>query len=250
MAPAIGFGDDETQGVSNQVLEDIFQDIQSQKDKYEDLKLFTRFALKMGPNGFYEIKYSYEDPLDQRRKDKLEFWVSILPLDEKKEISDDFNVFERKLRLLNLKIIGSQNVSRKKNQIDIEKIIDRHVAKLLEYEAKYLPVSFRLAADKDTFKVGEIIEFYVILENKTAANLKVNELNSRSLIFQYGTQKWGADENAATTKGTTLLRPYKTLKQKFNIKGFSNPGNIELTAKYLVYFEGILPTATLDLKIQ
>ncbi|MBP9855000.1 MAG: hypothetical protein KBD53_09045 [Candidatus Omnitrophica bacterium] len=236
--------------ICNHIVKNIYDGIEKLKPQYHDLELFTLIALKRNQWGFDYIKYQYIDMVGSTQVDQLEFRVEFLPIDVEQDSPSEGIHFEYDFPLLKIKLIVYQSHSDKENQIDIMPFVKEFARPLLDYQSKQLPVTFRFYADKDVYQVDEPITLNVEFENLTKSNLKVKELSSDSIAFTYDKILWGLDLNHSDSVPINkILRPKRSIRKKFRIKGLSTPQDLAIHATYFVNFKGIRPTETLNLKI-
>ncbi len=236
--------------ICNKIIENVHSEIQNQKDEFEDLKLYTDLALKTNQWGFRYIKYQFIDTFRSREKDKLDFLIEFVPIDADKEYTFEGDHFEYDFPLLKIKLIAYQNRSNKSKQVKVLPFVKEHARPIHDYQSQFLPVKFSLSTEKESYQVGQTITLIVEMENLTSTNLKLRDLSSKSVAFTFDRGVWENDLGLADPKtGNEILRPHRTLKRKFRLRGVDKPQTLAVHAVYLMPFKNARPTHTRYIKI-
>lgn len=239
-----------TKQLCNQIIKQIYTDIERQKPNFPDLELYNLIALKENEWGYKYIHYRYIDVQGSRKLDELKFRVEFTPIDAEEDYNFDGTHFEYPFPVLKIKLIFYQNDSAKRNQIDVIPYVKRHSRKLLDYQSRYMPIRLQLYPEKEVYRVGEEVTLVAELDNHSGANIKIKDLSSKSLAMTDDPAKWGFDLGRRPRKaGTEVLRPNGNLKRKFRIGSFNRPQEIDIHAIYLMNFRGAEPTVTTKFKI-
>ena len=149
--------DQPTIEICNQVIINIFNDIDSKKGEYQDLINFDRSALSKNKYGIYSLYYHYEDNDDMRYVAPYEFGVAILGMEEQYEYEDRQGIIYLAFPLLDIKIAAFQTKTLRTGQYDIKKAIQKYGAALWELQQDFIPLELSLKAAKDTFLSNEPI---------------------------------------------------------------------------------------------
>lgn len=239
-----------TRTLCNQIVKQVYKDIERQKPNFPDLELYNLIALKENDWGYNYIKYHYVDIEGSRKKDELKFLVEFTPIDEEPTYDYDGTHLEYPFPLLDIKLVVYQNDSAKQQQVEVLPFVKRHARKLLDYQTQYMPIRFRMYPEQDSYRVGEEVTLVAELDNLSGANLKLKDLSSRSVAMTDDPSKWGFDLGRRPRKaGTEMLRPNGNLKRKFRIGSFSKPQTKYIHAIYLMEFRGAEPTVTTQINI-
>lgn len=239
-----------TRTLCNQIIKQVYKEIEQQKSKFPDLELYNLIALKENDWGYSYIKYHYVDIQGSRKKDELKFLIEFLPIDAEQSYEYDGTHLEYSFPLLNIKLVVYQNDSAKQEQIEVMPFVKRHARKLLDYQTQYMPVRFRLYPEQETYRVGEEVTLVAELDNLSGANIKLKDLSSRSVAMTDDPSKWGFDlGRRPRNAGTEMLRPNGNLKRKFRIGTFDKPQTKFIHAIYLMEFRGAEPTITTQINI-
>lgn len=241
---------EQTVSICNQILENIHNEILNTKKDFPDLKLYNDLALKRNQWGLKYIKYQFYDTFQGRKKDELNFIIEFLPIDADKTYTFEGTHFEYSFPLLKLKLVAYQNESNKSRQVSVLPFLKEHARPLHDYQSQFMPVKFSLTADKDSYRPGETINLIVEMENLTSTNIRLRDLSSKSVAFTYDHSVWENDLNLSVpNKGNEVLRPNRTLKRKFRLRGSDKPQTLAVHAVYLMPFKEARPTSTIYIKI-
>ena len=242
--------DEETRSVGNLIVSNVFSEIDARKKQYDDLKLFSRLAMQPNKYGFNQIEYYYKNPLNPKSLSYLQIFIGILPMDATDPYQGKDGYVAEAFPLLGLKVVAYQNPSLKHNQIDIHPLVQEQLSLFSDRQSKFLPLQLLLIPEKNTFQRGEPIQFTAILKNSSSFNKFVKDLSSKSISFQYDNVQWGADpDKGAAAAKTVPLRPGSSISKIFTISGLKETRELDIHATYLVEVDGVLPTASLHVKI-
>lgn len=241
---------DVTRDLCNQIIKQVYKDIEQQKPNYPDLELYNLIAFKENQWGYNYIKYQYVDIVGSRKRDELEFRIEFMPIDAQLDYHYDGTHMEYPFPILNLKLIFYQNDSAKQNQVEVLPFVKRYARKLLDYQSQFMPVKFRLYPEKEKYRIGEEVTLVAELDNISGSNVKLKDLSSRSVAMTDEMSKWGFDlGRRPRNAGTEVLRPNGNLKRKFRIGSFNRPQTKYIHAIYLMDFRGAEPTITTQFEI-
>ena len=234
--------DDETRNVCNQVILDIFKNIQSTASRYEALENFSESALAQNADGLYSINYSY-GPDSALNNQTFQFGVMIIPIDEQKSFSIYQYNFSLDFPLLGLKLLGYQGRSSKEREINLQAIVREHGRLLITQQQKFMPIQLKLEPSQSVFRTGENIEFKVILTNNTEKNMLVKKLSQKSLSINFNRNPWDTDDVVSTykTEKNYILKKHESISKKFTADPVYAPKEIEISASYGLAFKGVYP---------
>src|SRR3989338_11326742 len=151
----------EVKEICNKVIISVYSDLLKAKERYPELKALDEKVLYTNPEGIYAIFYQSSD---QMTKNDYRFSLTFAHLED--EIFKDHpGYFAQEFPFLNLKLAGFVQKNPYKTSFDIFTIINQYVSLLADYQQKYLPLRISLVSLKESFKVGERVEFEVVLEN-------------------------------------------------------------------------------------
>ncbi|HBR14755.1 MAG TPA: hypothetical protein DD723_04325 [Candidatus Omnitrophica bacterium] len=244
--------DEETKALCNQVMLNIFDDIYAAKDHYQELKDFDKDLLVKNRHDIYSLQYVYHAPFDRTAASVYEFGITILGLRDENIFSDKENVFSLGFPLLDLRFIGYQIKGLKQKQFDILGPVQTHGQLLWNQQQRNLPVRLILESVKESYQVGEEIDFIVTLKNLTKRNIKVKDLSEGTLYFLYNNAAWGAREvdpqNDAGIK-QIILKPLESISKRFRGEGSNSPKEFEIYGSYGMTYKGVNPTSMLKIQV-
>jgi len=236
----------------NDVMYAAYQDILSVKDDYEELQNFDRTALSKNRYGVYSINYYYEGPLGPYEKAEITFGLTIFPEDDETYDQYGRKAFYYGFPLLGAKFSGYQVTVRYRDAFDIHKMIQKHGDVLLEEQKKNLPLVLSIEALKDSYHIDESVDFIVSLENVSAKNYRIKDLNAGTLKFFYDEKELIAKDTGQSRysgQEKIVLDPSEKISKKFTISGFSDLGDVVIYCSYLLTFKGVEPSGILRIKI-
>lgn len=240
--------DEPTKEVCNKVILNIYNEIFKSKDKYPELSAFSQNALYENKYGVYTISYQFNDP-DKKTTQPYEFLITIVGLDDKPYKQAGFEDKHYGFPVLNLRTSSYIRRDRRFYRYDIDKSIRKYNDLLYYYQQKFLPLQVTLRSDKDTFKVGERIEFEVTVKNISNENYRVKSLGKESLFFTIDDQEWGTKSDSQSSAQEVVIAPGNSIKRTFKGDSFSSAREVEIFSTYNVSFKGILPFGKLKVKI-
>ena len=243
--------DDATKEVCNRAIQNIYDEILKSKGKYQELSDFDEHVLSKNQYGISSIAYQYKDPRSQSQ-DPYEFRIMIVGMDDKPYQYPGFEARHYGFPVLNLRISSFIHRNRKVAQrFDINKPINKNNEILYEYQQQFLPFQVVLKSPKDTFKVGERIEFDVIIKNRTQKSFKMKNLGEESLFFTIDDKEWGTKPTGSSqnTSREVVIEPQGTMSRGFKGDSFETPRDIEILCTYNAAYKGILPFGSLKIKI-
>ncbi|MBF0386045.1 MAG: hypothetical protein HQL27_09280 [Candidatus Omnitrophica bacterium] len=99
---------------------------------------------------------------------------------------------------------------------------------------------------KESFKVGENIEFAVILTNKSNHNLYFKELNNDTVYFIFDGAPWGAqkyDKEAVQKAKQIIVKSGESIRKSFVAGSYIEPKEFEIYGSYALTYKGVRPSA-------
>ena len=237
---------EESKILGNQVLKSIFDHVSEFKGRYIGLEEFDETLLQIKENGFYSFEYT--KPMGDRAP--IEFGLTLIGFNEKNPFADRKNTFEYTLPLLDLKFVGYES---RNKRFDLKDIMRFNIESLLDEQQKFMPYRLSVSPDKESFKIKEDIYFTVTMRNLTKKNIKVKDLNDRTLYFLYNNKPWGAklieDKNKGQVKEDIILKPDEDIHRTFRAAGFTVPKVFEIYGSYAMTYKGVNPTCKLNVKV-
>ena len=243
--------DDATKEVCNQVIRNIYDEILKSKGQYQELSDFDERVLFKNQYGITSIVYQYKDPR-AKPQDPYEFRIIIVGMDDKPYQYPGFEAQHYGFPVLNLRISSFiRRNTRVAQHFDIDKPINKNNEILYEYQQQFLPFQVVLKSPKDTFKVGERIEFEVIIKNRTQKSFKVKNLGEESLFFTIDHKEWGTKPSSPSQNSgkEVVIDPQGAISRGFKGDSFETPRDIEILCTYNAAYKGILPFGSLKIKI-
>lgn len=244
--------DEETRALCNQVMLNIFDDIYAAKARYRELKDLDKNMLVKNQHDIYSLQYAYHNPLDETASSVYEFGITILGTREENIFSDKENVFSLGFPLLDLKFAGYQIKGLKQKQFDILGTVQTHGQLLWNRQQRNLPVQLIVESVKESYPVGEDIDFMVTLKNLTKRNIKVKDLSEGTLFFLYNNAVWGArevDPQNNTGIKQIILKPLESITKRFRGEGSNFPKEFVIFASYGMTYKGVNPTSVLKIRV-
>ena len=242
--------DDATKEVCNQAVRNIYEEILKAKDKYQELSDFDERVLSKNQYGIYSITYQYKDPRSKAHE-PYEFRIIIVGMDDKPYHYPGFEDQHYGFPALNLRVSSFIRRDRRVEHFDIDRPINKNNEILYEYQQQFLPFQVILKSEKDTFKVGERIEFEVIIKNQTQKSFKVKSLGEESLFFTIDHREWGTKPSSPSQNSSkeVVIDPGGSIHRGFKGDSFETPRDIEILCTYNAAYKGILPFGSLKIKI-
>ncbi len=242
--------DDATKEVCNQVIRNIYDEILKSKGKYQELSDFDERVLFKNQYGITSIVYQYKDPRT-KTQDPYEFRIMIVGMDDKPYQYPGFEDQHYGFPVLNLRTSSFIRRNRRIQRFNIDKPINKNNEILYEYQQQFLPFQVVLKSGKDTFKVGERIEFDVIIKNRTQKSFKVKNLGEESLFFTIDNKEWGTNPTVSSQNSSkeVVIDPQGTISRGFKGDSFETPLDVEIFCTYNAAYKGILPFGSLKIKI-
>ena len=242
----------ETKNICRDVMRNIFQDIVKVKGQFKELENFGEDALAENQYGLPLIQYRCNNP-DSLKEAPCAFGLTIVRVEDANFNEYGFDAFNLVFPLLDLKFAGYyQKNFLKTNQFDLQKIVQKNGQILWDYQQKFMPYKLSLKTVKETYGVGENIDFVVTLTNLTKRNIVVKDLNEETLYFLYDNKMWGAKEVNSTQSQSIkeiILKPDESISKTFSGYGFSNPKDFEIYCSYVLTYKGVKPAASLIVKV-
>lgn len=231
---------------SNKVMLKIYEDIIQQQKNYSELSQFNRDAITKNNHGIYSLEYQHLSN-DQMTID-YSFAVTILNMTDVNPYKNDPANFGLGMPLLGVKFVGFQQSTGKEN-FDIMSSIKKFGSELWEYQQELLPIRLRLIALKDTFKIGEQIEFLVTLENTDNRAWRVKDLSYETMYFMMDDLRWGTEASRPEKVSDIVLEPKKKIRKKFFASGIDQVKEVEIIGSYNMTFKGVNPSDRLIINI-
>ena len=242
--------EDATKEICNQVIHNIYEDIRKAKNSYPELSGFDERVLSKNPRGIYSITYQYKDPRS-KSPEPYEFRIMIIGMNDKPFQYPGFEDKHYGFPALNLRVSSFIRRDRRVHRFDIDRPINKNNEILYEYQQQFLPFQVVLKSEKDTFKVGERIEFEVIVKNRTPKSFKVKNLGEESLFFTIDDKEWGTKPNSPSQNSSkeVVIDPEGSIHRGFKGDSFETPRDIDILCTYNAAYKGILPYGSLKIKI-
>ncbi len=273
--------DPQTKQLCNQVMINIYKEIVSSKDKYQELSQFDKGVLFKNKLGIYAIVYKYKEKMEYpdgtvEYKIPYSFAVTIDRLQDK-AFSDKEGAFAYSFPALSLKFNGYQNKRLLRTQFNVLDVLGSQGKVLNDYQQQFLPVRLFIKTSKEVYKVDEPVDFEVFLTNVSKANLVMKVLNNETLHFSINGKIWGPglgegkpvpktrqeanrlallerrEARDAALKETRLkqgmLRAGEAFTISFQGASFSEPQDVVVEAVYQVPIKEVYPSAVLKFKV-
>ena len=241
--------DEATKEVCNKVILNIYDEILKSKPKYRELSDFNEKVLYENKYGVYTISYQYNNPQSKTATGPYEFLITIVGMDDKSYKQPGFEDKHYGFPVLGLRISSFIRRDLRFHHYDIDRPIRKYNELLYGYQQKFLPLQIILKSDKDTFKVGERIEFEVTIRNVGNENYRLKSLGQESLFFTIDDQEWGTRPTSQSDAQEVIVAPGNFIKRGFKGDSFSSPREVEIFCTYNVTYKGILPFGRLKIKI-
>ncbi len=242
--------DEATKEACDKVVLYIYDEILKSKDKYQELSNFAENVLYENKYGIYAISYQYNDPKTKTTTGPYEFLITIVGMDDKLHKQSGFEDKHYGFPVLGLRTSSFIRRDLRFHHYDIDRPIRKYNELLYDYQQKFLPLQIALKSDKDTFKVGERIEFEVTVKNISNKNYRVKNLGQETLFFTIDDQEWGTRPTDPQAAGQDIIiAPKDFIKRGFKGDSFKSPREVEIFCTYNVAYKGILPFGRLKIKI-
>ena len=273
--------DPQTKQLCNQVMINIYKEILSLKDKYQELSQFDKGVLFRNKLGVYAIVYKYKEKMEYsdgtvEYKIPYSFAVTIDRLQDK-AFSDKDGAFAYSFQTLSLKFNGYQNKRLLRTQFNILDVLGSQGKALNDYQQQFLPVRLFIKTSKEVYKVDEPVDFEVFLTNVSKANLVMKSLSKDTLHFSINGKIWGVglgDETEVPTSRQEanmmalrarreaknvdlrearikqgMLRAGEAFTIRFQGDSFPDPQDVVVEAVYQVPIREVYPSAVLKFKV-
>jgi hypothetical protein len=229
----------------NEVIDQVYRQIWTLKERYPELDNFSKSAIKTHPDGFKEISFSHKPSEDDGQGDPyaLQFSLKARKLDE---VTD--GTAEWKFGLLGFKVVMERRRSGSLTTFDPFEIIEGHVEELYLLEQNVLPFRLELSADKEIYAPKEVINLTVTLRNLGAQPFRVFELNDKSLFCRIDDMTWGSQVPKDTSE--KVLAPYSILTKILRVRGIAEAKEARISCRYGVGFRGVQPFNRVKVRIQ
>ena len=242
---AIGYAEDnpvasltieELTPLYNEILNDIYAYVMSVKDEYPELKNFGENTLGKNQYGIETVDYNA-----QAADLGYSFGLSIVKIDDPNPFRSDKTAFDYGFPVLGIKFTGFQRRLAHRDRFDILKVVQYYGQRLLEEQRKFMPLILTVTPIKETFQVGENIEFIVSLKNQAKTNFAVKPLNTQTLSFIYDDVIWGAKEKNTKKADNKeiILSPGEEVARKFIGSSFPQARQLEVYCSYIKTYKGI-----------
>ncbi len=244
--------DDATKELCNKVMMDIFTDIQASRDRFPELKYFDESVISKNKDGLIQLMYENPEYLSPRGDYHYRFALTVTRADDKSLVDPNGTPISFGFPVIGLKFAGYQTTRIRGRRYDLMRPIDKFGPDIYYHQQKYLKLKLIIEPEKRVYKVDERISFKVTLKNLTSQNLKVKPFNERTLFFTINDKVWGTQPESAKPGQfikDEILYPTYSLTRGFKGDSFSTPGEVEIRCTFNMAFKGVLPIATLKLKI-
>lgn len=238
--------------LGNQLIVNIFQDINDHKDSYKELEDLSEENVLVQENGLYQLKYTYFGVGESTAMKSYGLNIQLLPLMTNKKSNLDDENFRYDYPILGLSLVGSQYRALKSKQLDIRLIVENDQLFLSEKQQEKLPFRLSVQTTKDSFKENEDIEIEVSLKNVSGHSLKVKKLSSKTLRFTIDNNVWGTTEISAADIGRgehTILKAGESIKKIFKGKGLNRYKEFKIYCYYNMSHQGVNPMGVLRVRI-
>ena len=231
--------------VANQVMKSLLEDISHYKGQYSELNAFDERSVTKNSQDLPRLSYTSPDASGIDYVLSVEF----LPVDEHVVVPDGMELKAWRFPLLGIKLTRLFDYKRRGYPLDIDRMINAHVRTLLKFEQTLMPLQITIKPEKDLYRIGERIQFQIILSNKGSQNLKVKSLDDRTLYFSFGNRFWGTPPKDAQGGSLEILAPGKFLTKSFKGESFSLPQEVEIMATYAIGYKGVYPIDWVKVRI-
>lgn len=235
--------------VANRVMQNIFDRVVFEKDKYDELADFEKTSMTDNAHAIRQVEYTLKEENVAENYQPYGFAITILPVDEPLPDQWKDGGFEAVFPLLKLKFAGYQRRAIN-GRFDIQSAMQRYGQMLLEYQQKYMPIQLSIEVEKDEFKVQEDILFTVTLTNTSSQIMRVKPMNPENLFILYdGTKFLSTSAPARGDQQYVNLEPHKSISKTFHGDAFQFAREIEIYASYNMTFEDIKPFSARKIRI-
>ncbi len=243
--------DQETKDLCNQVMMNIFDDLEKQKEVYPELSNFGSSNLTTNQFGFYNIQYKFEDKTQPENNQIFEFGITIVGINEPRAFATKRSTFDLGFPLLDLRFSGYQRRNINTRRFNLEEIVQKEGQVLWDSQQKYMPYQLKITAVKSEYKVGEDIDFIVSLCNTTQSNISIKDLSSNTLYFLYDNKMWGAVEvnPDEVPDRQIVLKAGEVIRKTFRGPHMNTPQEFEIYVSYGLTYQGIKPSDSLKIKV-
>lgn len=236
--------------LANNVMLEIYHDIDSLKSRYKELKNFGEGSFLVNKYGIYMINYSYAEVDETLGEIPYAFGLTVVPMEDVIFSSAKRYAFDMGFPLLDLKFSGYKIINFKSKQYDINTSIQKFGNKLWDFQQKFIPLQLSLKSSKENFNVGENIEFTVSLANNSNQNWIIKDLGRSSLYCIYDNRAWGAYEAGSSSGDQEIvIKAHQTITKLFRGGSFPLPRELDIHCTYNLPFKDIKPTSSLKLHV-
>ena len=242
--------DQDIAALCNKTVQEIYNAILTQKDRYPELSAFNESTLTKNEFGLLQLQYeSSFMAADQ----SFQFHLTFLPTETAYPFPEGYKTFQLGFPLLDMKLTGFKNKQLKKDQFDISKLIEQFGLPLWDEQQRFNMYHLEIIPDKTTYTVEEEIEFVVRLTNEAETARKFKNLNSKTVRIEYASAPAVLSEdflqNAKKEKERVVF-PGKSIETRFRTSGFDTPSDVTIRATYAMTYKSIHPSAKVVIRIQ
>ncbi len=217
--PAIAWGGElfndpippETIEKMNAIFKKLYDEILAEKPKYKELEGFDETALTKNQYGFYAINYATEIPSAGGRTTPYAFGLTIDNLLDK-TYTKKMGYFKYPMQISNLRLSGYLVKHPLRRQFNIKPLVDKYYEDMVDDQQVNLPIKLMIVFDKDTYQVGEELNFKVVLANMSKQNVLVKGLSKDTLFFTLNREYWGTKSSMEQEKRS--LTKFELLRQR------------------------------------